>query len=235
MKFYVHLLFLLTACASAPKEQDLLIEKLTTLEQKVDELNEELLKKDSLSLEPTEQEKAPTAPLKKEEKKVIVLPTPAVQREEKNAPAKEKTQEEQPIVNTDKEKIHYYKNGKKSVVISPWIDGKRTTTLFDPWEKETYQIEETRSSYSIIAEIIAFHDNGAVDKIKVDTHPDASMYWYETTYTFGINNQPEWMYSTQYPQTQLVMPGDNAYYWNKKTGSWVKQEMAIETIVPPNR
>jgi hypothetical protein len=235
MKFSVHLLFLLTACASAPKEQDLLLEKLTTLEEKVDELNDELRKKDSLSMELPDAEKAPTASVQKEEKKAIAPPAPSTKWEEKNIPVKEKIQVEKPVIDTDKEKISYYKNGKKSVVVSPWKDGKRTTTLFDPWEKQTYQLEETRSSYSVIAEVIAFHDNGAVAEIKVDTHPDASMYWYETKYTFGINNEPEWMYSTQYPQTQLVMPGDNAYYWNKKTGAWVKQEMAIETIVPPHR
>jgi hypothetical protein len=235
MKFYLLLLLSLAACSSAPKEQDPLLEKLTALEQKVDELNKELQKQDSLSLEkPTEDAAASRELEKTSDEKELPLRVEKP-KEEKKTPTIEKNPTQPIIVNTDKEKIYYYQNGKKSVVISPWVDGRRTTTLYDPWEKETYQFDERRMSFSIIAEVVEFHPNGAVSKVNLSNHPDASMYWYESTYTFGINNQPEWMYSTQYPQTTLTMPGDNAYYWDKKKGTWVKQEVAIETITPNER
>lgn len=137
------------------------------------------------------------------------------------------------IQNESDPKAYFYKGGKNiSVQI---INGERRSkdfVLFDPWGKETYRFEQRIESYSVTVDLVEWHSNGALHKAVVHTNPGASMYWYTAEYTFGINNEPLWMVSTQHPQTTVSLESDNSYFWDVNTKSWKKQEIVREQPVP---
>lgn len=120
----------------------------------------------------------------------------------------------------------YYKNSKRiSVIITPWLDGKRTITLFDTLGNETYRFKDVRLSYSNTTEIKEFHQNGAVSKINNHLNPGASMYWYDTDIYFDINNEPISKMELRQPASlDDYMNGKSI--WNKKTKSWEKYDSA---------
>jgi hypothetical protein len=128
---------------------------------------------------------------------------------------------------------YFYANSDKlSVQVISGEHRSKDFVLFDPWGKETYRFKQRIESYSVTVDLVEWHSNGAIHKVKVHTNPGASMYWYDAVYTFGINNEPQWMVSTQHPQTTVSLESDNSYYWDEKTKSWKKQEVVIEQPVP---
>ncbi|MFZ4785840.1 MAG: hypothetical protein ACOYLH_10200 [Flavobacteriales bacterium] len=131
--------------------------------------------------------------------------------------------------------FYYYKgNNALSVYITPWVDNKRMVVLFDPFGKETYRFENVQGHMSEVSKITSFHPNGAVAAINHYSNPGASINWADADYTFGINNEPEWMVVHEHPET-LENSMNNSFYWDKKTNSWKRQEVAIETITPEGR
>lgn len=120
----------------------------------------------------------------------------------------------------------YYKNSKRiSVIVTPWLDGKRTVTLFDTLGNETYRFNDVRLSYSNTTEIKEFHQNGAVSKMHNHINPGASMYWYDTDIYFDINNVPISKMELRQPASlDDYMNGKSL--WNKETKSWEKYNPA---------
>ena len=116
----------------------------------------------------------------------------------------------------------YYKNSKRiSIIITPWLDSKRTVTLFDTLGKETYRFNDVLLSYSNTTEIKKFHENGAVSKINNHINPGASMYWYDTNIDFDINNEPISKMELRQPAS-LDDYANGKSNWNRKTKSWEK-------------
>lgn len=131
--------------------------------------------------------------------------------------------------------FYYYKgNNAVSAFITPWVDNRRVVVLFDPFGKETYRFENVQGHMSEVSKITSFHPNGAVAAINHYSNPGASINWADADYTFGINNEPEWMVVHEHPET-LENTMNNSFYWDKKTKAWKRQEVVIETITPEGR
>lgn len=230
MKFFVlvFLSFGCFACGSSEseiKQQELLLQ----IQEKLDSTNQLVDSLLSLKTEikPDFSEKKQDSTIKKEPLNDLRI---AYSKKEKDSTRIEKSQP----VPEEQFKFYYKGNNKLSMEII-YLEGRsKDFILYDPWGNETYRLEHRILSYTETVEIVEWHPNGAVAKAVVHMNPGASMYWYETTYTFGINNEPEWRVSQQFPERTVTLPGENSYYWNKKTKSWVKQEVAIEQITPTN-
>lgn len=120
------------------------------------------------------------------------------------------------------EKIYYYKNSKQiSVYISPRKDERSVMKLYDLKGNLTYEFESVFQSYTISAEIKSFHSNGAVSVVTVHTNPGASMYMYESTYSFSDQNEPLVKQELKFPAT-LDDYMDSDSKWNKETKKWEK-------------
>jgi outer membrane biogenesis lipoprotein LolB len=131
--------------------------------------------------------------------------------------------------------FYYYKgNNAVSAYITPWLNNNRVVVLFDPFGKETYRFENVQGHMSEVSKINTFHPNGAVAAINHYSNPGASINWADADYTFGINNEPEWMVVHEHPET-LENSMNNSFYWDKKTNAWKRQEVVIETITPEGR
>ncbi len=230
MKFFVLVILSLGcfACGSSEseiKQQELLLQ----IQEKLDSTNQLVDSLLSLKTEikPDFSEKKQDSTIKKEPLNDLRI---AYSKKEKDSTRIEKSQP----VPEEQLKFYYKGNNKLSMEII-YLEGRsKDFILYDPWGNETYRLEHRILSYTETVEIVDWHPNGAVAKAVVHMNPGASMYWYETTYTFGINNEPEWLVSQQFPERSVTLPGENSYYWNKKTKSWVKQEVAIEQITPTN-
>lgn len=118
---------------------------------------------------------------------------------------------------------HYYVNKRVSVKITPWVDSERWVLLYDLKGVETYRQQEVHKSYTERAEL-KFHPNGAVSTMEIHTNPGASMYWYETTITFGTTNDPIQKLSERKPIDRLEM-NQPWEYWDSKKKEWRKQEV----------
>jgi len=128
---------------------------------------------------------------------------------------------------------YYTGSGKVSAFISPWKDNRRSLVLFDPFGKETYRFDDYQGGFSSVAKIKAFHPNGAVSDVHHYLNPGASINWYASDYTFGINNEPLWKVDQEFPQT-LENSMNNQSYWDANSHTWKKQEVSIETVIPQN-
>ncbi len=129
--------------------------------------------------------------------------------------------------------IYYYKSfpaGRVSVKTTPWKDGRRTVTLYNPSGEKTFEREDVRQSYSDVCSFHRFHDNGALAEMSIHLNPGASMYWYDTAITFSKFNEPEWKTSIKHPST-LEEQTNSRFYWDKKEKSWKKQEIITEQPV----
>jgi hypothetical protein len=215
----------LTGCATnQKKEVDELKKEIMRLQDDIREMKE--LLKESRPKE---------TPEKKVEKPQPVEPVELPPQEPTLNPQPKKIEIVKPVTTEEKETVHYYNprmgKNKVSVRISPWKDGRRKMYLYDPFGNVTFEREDVRLGYSDTATIKKFHDNGAVAVLYIHMNPGASMYWYETTITFSINNEPEWKTSLQQPAT-LEDHLNSKYYWDKKTKTWKKQEIIREQPVP---
>lgn len=120
--------------------------------------------------------------------------------------------------------LHHYSNGKISVIITPWEDGRREIQFYDLKGNRTYSMEEARLSYQVSVDL-AFHKNGAVKEAYVFTNPGASMYMYSETIQFSSVNEPEWRVSKKTPTLTLDDASGKKYYWDKKDKQWKEQEV----------
>ncbi|MES2556578.1 MAG: hypothetical protein V4604_10530 [Bacteroidota bacterium] len=128
----------------------------------------------------------------------------------------------QPTLKADRDKgaIHYFKGTKKVAVrITPWKDNHREVICYDKTGEVTYTFKDVRLSYTVFTEVVSFHENGAADRIHVSDNPGASLYYYETNYTFDEENYPVEKESIEYPQTLDKML-DNVRHWNLEKRVW---------------
>lgn len=127
-----------------------------------------------------------------------------------------------PIPNEEEQK--YYSNGKVSVLISPWQEGRRTWKLYDLYGNETIELEEVRLSYSVSYDA-QFHPNGAVQVIHFSENPGAASFWYEGEMEFSTTNEPITRRVRKMPVENLEeMMNRKWVYWDKRTKSWKEQE-----------
>lgn len=220
--FFVPIAFcLLFSCEDEKKGNantvnDKLLQKIDSLSMKLDSISKALVKKDSV---PDSMHTNPPVPNK------------TIPEEKKQTEVKQKTE---PVVKTVKESdsTYYYYTGtkKKSVVITPWVNGRRKVLFYSPAGKLTYQNEDVRMSWSNITELNSFHPNGAASSVIIHNNPGASMYMYETTISFGTDNEPQYKTSHQIPEEHLEMPV--GFYWDKASQTWKKQETGQQQEIP---
>lgn len=136
------------------------------------------------------------------------------------------------VTTVDDTTRHYYQNSKRiSIKISPWNNGKRTLSFYDPFGKSCYEINDVRLSYSEVTQIKKFHSNGAVDVIERSINPGASLYHYQEKITFDTDNQPLWKQTSTHPAESPEDQPEN-FWWDKKSHTWRKQETVEEQPVP---
>jgi hypothetical protein len=163
-----------------------------------------------------------------QEVKQTIIPT-KVDQIDKKIPT-EKPKEEivkvKPQVFVDerrKEKTYYYNKSKLvSLHISAWKDDRQEFKLYDLKGDLTYEFESIFKSYSVSVEIKSFHPNGAVHQVSVHTNPGASMYMYQTEYTFSEKNEPLTKEDFTTP-ARLEDFKDNVSTWNKEKKQWEKK------------
>ncbi len=126
--------------------------------------------------------------------------------------------------------VHYYVNGKTSVICTPWKDGRRETKLFDQKGNLTYTIEEARLSYTVSVEL-EFHPNGAVETAHISSNPGASRFMHNSTIQFSTTNDPQWKVDTTIPAESIEDAAGEKYFWHKKNKRWEKQEI-VECDAP---
>lgn len=133
----------------------------------------------------------------------------------------EDTPVEQPLQkNSDNGAIHYFKDTKKVAVrITPWKGDQREVICYDQKGNVTYSFEDVRRDYTVFTEVVSFHENGAANRIHVSSNPGASLYYYETNYTFDEENHPVKKEEIEYPQTLDKML-DNVRTWNREKRVW---------------
>ncbi len=196
-----------------------------TLRAQLKGLSKELKEiKTLLEKEDKQPDQVPVIP----EIKQTIIPTKVGQIEKKIP--KEKPKEEiikvQPQVFVDerrKEKTYYYNKSKLvSLYISAWKDDRQEYKLYDLKGDLTYEFESIFKSYSVSVEIKSFHPNGAVHQVSVHTNPGASMYMYQTEYTFSDKNEPLTKEDFTTP-ARLEDFMDNVSTWNKEKKQWEKK------------
>lgn len=219
MRFFILILLVTLLQSCVPRDNksnadEELLNKIDSLRSELKELKN-LQQKDSMITDTIKKQLqpgiAPQKILKQKETDTKVSPSP---------------KREKIIVPKNVVEKFYYKNSKRiSVIITPWLDGKRTVTLFDTLGNETYRFNDAHLSYSNTTEIKEFHENGAVSKIKNHLNPGASMYWYDTDIYFDINNEPISKMELRQPASlDDYMNGKSL--WNRKTKSWEKHNPA---------
>jgi hypothetical protein len=159
---------------------------------------------------------------------------PIVTNNKKEIPAERKTSKEKQKVEMTKvqpealvddrrnEKTYYYNKSKLvSLHVSAWKDDQQEFKLYDLNGKLTYEFKSVLKSYSVSVEIKSFHPNGAVNQVSVHMNPGASMYMYQTEYTFSDQNEPLTKEDFTTP-ARLEDFMNNVSTWNKEKRQWEK-------------
>ncbi|HRV53519.1 MAG: hypothetical protein M9940_01265 [Bacteroidetes bacterium] len=231
--------FVVSGCAQPQNDNTLLLQKLDSLQSKLDSLKNEVQQfnqKDSTSYSNRPNEKDSVVQqlvIGKNKQKPVVQPRDSQQIKQKQ-PAQIKQVQPTPSDERVSGKKFYYKGlpQRISVEISAWDSGRRTIRFYNPFGEITYKIEDVKMSYSSITELKRMHDNGACALIETGMNPGASMYWYETKITFDENNNPLWKEEIEKPEMSIEQNLNNKSWWNAKTKSWIKQEINKEQPVP---
>lgn len=151
-------------------------------------------------------------------------PTPKSTPEIQPPPKEESPKRSVPVIRNEEEK-KFYSNGKLSLWISPWKDGRRYWKLYDLYGNETIELEEVRLSYSVSYDA-RFHENGAVHMIHFSENPGAANFWYEGEMEFSTTNEPITRRVRKMPFENLEeMVKRKWVYWDKRTKSWKEQEV----------
>ncbi|MDH4472439.1 MAG: hypothetical protein QE487_07505 [Fluviicola sp.] len=129
---------------------------------------------------------------------------------------------EQPVLtNNDKGSVHYFTGTQKVAVrITPWKNNQREVICYAINGEVTFTFEDVRRDYTVFTEVVSFHENGAANRIHVSSNPGASLYYYETNYTFDEENYPLQKEEIEYPQTLDKML-DNVRTWNREKRVWL--------------
>ncbi|MCC6583366.1 MAG: hypothetical protein IT271_06665 [Chitinophagales bacterium] len=219
MRFFILILLAALLQNCVPRENksnanEELLNKIDSLQSELKELKN-LQQKDSIITDTIIKQVQPT-----------IAPQKILKQKETNTKVSPSPKPEKTILPKNIVEKFYYKNSKRiSVIVTPWLDGKRTVTLFDTLGNETYRFKDVRLSYSNTTEIKEFHQNGAVSKMHNHINPGASMYWYDTDIYFDINNVPISKMELRQPAS-LDDNMNGKSLWNRETKSWEKHNPA---------
>lgn len=209
--------FFAFACKEEPEKvtdsNDRMIKKIDSLSMKLDSISKQLAKKDSV----------PDSVLT-----VAADPVNVISEEKKQNEIKPKA-EEKKVKTSDTTFYYYTGTRKKSVVVTPWVNGRRKVLFYSQTGKLNYQNDDVHMSWSNTTELKSFHPNGAASLIIVHNNPGASMYMYETSISFGTDNEPQWKTSRQIPEERLG--SDVKFKWDKTSQTWIKQENEKEPVM----
>lgn len=128
--------------------------------------------------------------------------------------------------------FYKFTDGRLSVKVHPWQNGKQNIEVFSAQGDVVYTLENVRLSYQI-SNTLHFRPDGSLDKVKSHMNPGASLYWYESVTQFDSDNQPSWMINYQYPQMSASDALGEKYLWKRSEKRWVKQEYIEETSTLP--
>jgi len=198
-------------------EKDTLREQIKVLSMELKELKKKVEKEEN------ELDFLPAISEKKERK--INKEVAQIEKKEPKEKSKEETIKVQPQALVDdrrNEKTYYYNKSKLvSLHVSAWKDDQQEFKLYDLKGKLTYEFKSVLKSYSVSVEIKSFHPNGAVNQVSVHMNPGASMYMYQTEYTFSDQNEPLTKEDFTTP-TRLEDFMNNVSTWNKDKRQWEK-------------
>ncbi len=135
----------------------------------------------------------------------------------------------------DSDTLFYkFTDGRLSVKVHPWQNGKQIIEVFSVQGDVVYTMENARLSYQV-SNTLHFRPDGSLDKVKSHMNPGASLYWYESITRFDTDNQPSWMMTYQYPQMSALDAMGEKYLWKRSEKRWVKQEYIEETNTLPGQ
>lgn len=203
------------SCTQAPENQtnELLLQKLDSLNRKLDSLQ--------VKLQPVKDTSARVIV----KKKVVDTLVP----KKKSTPTIKKRDTVKVVTPTKPTReVHYFTNSKKpSLIIEPWVEGRRQLLFYNHNGDITYTQEDVHMSYSTTTIVKGFHSNGAVKAIEVHFNPGASLYMYQSDITFDEDNYPLWKKDSQWP-SRLEDHMKPPSYWDRKEKTWKQQETVIE-------
>ncbi len=196
-----------------------------TLRAQLKGLSKELKEIKTL-LEKEKKQTVPAPEILQDKKTDISLKEVEIEKKTPKEKQKEEPTKVQPKVLVDErrnEKTYYYNKSKLvSLHISAWKDDRQEFKLYDLKGDLTYEFESIFKSYSVSVEIKSFHPNGAVHQVSVHTNPGASMYMYQSEYTFSDKNEPLTKEDFTTP-ARLEDFMDNISTWNKEKKQWEKK------------
>lgn len=202
--FGLILLIVFTACEK-PFDREL-VESSNIVQQELGSLKQEI---SELKTNTNDRDSALAPPFKEN--------TPV--EEPKTAPIQETLVQTQLKVK-DKGEVHYFTGTKKVAVrITPWKNNQREVICYAMNGDVTFTFEDVRRDYTVFTEVVSFHDNGSANRIHVSSNPGASLYYYETNYSFDEENYPLQKEEIEYPQTLDKML-DNVRTWNREKKIW---------------
>jgi hypothetical protein len=146
-------------------------------------------------------------------------PAPPTEPKE-SAPKPAPKVEQKPASPIDDSEVHRFSDGKTSVIITLWREGKRKITVFDKTGKVTYSFDDTRTSYSSVT-TLHFREDGSVQKAQTNLNPGASMYMHYASVTFDTDNTPLEQRTWKVP-AESPLDGDNVSTWDKTQQKWVR-------------
>ncbi|MCK9480164.1 MAG: hypothetical protein M0R38_00175 [Bacteroidia bacterium] len=164
--------------------------------------------------QPTQENQIKTDTQAKEKKKVLVNPKPQRKIEDDSSTVR-------------------YKDGKISVTYGKTRNNRQIIRIYDRQGVVIIQFENVRLSFQEIT-TLKFRKDNSVESAETDLNPGASLYWYETYYTFDVDNEPK---TKKIQRMPIMSSGDmlqDLYLWSRKNRQWVKQEIVKEMDTPMN-
>lgn len=127
--------------------------------------------------------------------------------------------------------FYYFDDKRLSVKMLPFLEGRQQIKVYRPNGDIIFETENVRLSYHVSNEL-KFRNNGSLELIKSSMNPGASLYWYESTIGFDIDNEPLYKQTFRQPYESVNDAMGEKYLWDKLNRKWVKQELIIETNMP---
>lgn len=169
------------------------------------------VKQDSINKKQPKPEKKPK---KKEEKKPVKLSKPTINTQ------------------TDTNTIKL-KDGRISVTFGVRRENRQLIRIYGMQGQIIYTFENINLSYRISTSLGLREDNTVKTAI-TSTNAGASMYWYETYYTFDQDNEPLTKVEKRLPAKTIEDSKGEKYFWKKDKKKWIKQEIVLETNPIPH-
>jgi hypothetical protein len=126
------------------------------------------------------------------------------------------------IRSSTQEEIHYFTNGKVSVIFHPWKESKQQIDFFDAKGNQTYSCTNVHLSYTVRYEL-KYRNDGSVSEMIEHSNPGASMYSYVTYYEFDSQNNPLNKRTEAMPPSSLEEMMNNHFTWDIEKKLWLKK------------